>query len=124
MGNYHPSSMKIGTQTKKHILSPKFTKAEVTNRFREGRRRHVGNSSECYQMGNYHPISMKIGTQTKQNMLRSKVIIAVAYDKKQKKLIVKNDIVLKRQPCMSAQLQNSKNFLFAGRSFHTHTTGG
>jgi hypothetical protein len=55
-------------------------------------------------MGNYHPILMKIGTQTKQNMLSSKVIKAEAYGKKQKKLNVKNDIVLKRQRCMSAKL--------------------
>jgi hypothetical protein len=44
----------------------------VTDRFQDGRRRHVGNSSECYKMGNYHPILMKIGTQTKKNMLSSK----------------------------------------------------
>jgi hypothetical protein len=47
---------------------------------------------------------MKIGTQTKQNMLSSKVIKAEAYGKKQQKLNVKNDIVLKRQRCMSAKL--------------------
>jgi hypothetical protein len=45
----------------------------VTDRFQDGRRRHVGNSSECYKMGNYHPILMKIGTQTKKNMLSSKI---------------------------------------------------
>jgi hypothetical protein len=44
----------------------------VTDRFQDGRRRHVGNSSECYKMGNYHPILMKIGTQTKKNMLKFK----------------------------------------------------
>jgi hypothetical protein len=44
----------------------------VTDRFQDGRRRHVGNSSACYKMGNYHPISMKIGTQTKKDMLSSK----------------------------------------------------
>jgi hypothetical protein len=38
---------------------------EVTDRFQDGRRRHVGNSSECYKMGNYHPILMKIGTLRK-----------------------------------------------------------
>jgi hypothetical protein len=38
----------------------------VTDRFQDGRRRHVGNSSACYKMGNYHPIFMKIGTQTKK----------------------------------------------------------
>jgi hypothetical protein len=47
---------------------------------------------------------MKIGTQTKQNMLTVKVIKAEAYGKKQKKLNVNNDIVLKRQRCMSAKL--------------------
>jgi hypothetical protein len=47
---------------------------------------------------------MKIGIQTKQNMLSSKVIKAETYGKKQKKLNVKNDIVLKRQRCMSAKL--------------------
>jgi hypothetical protein len=45
----------------------------VTDRFQDGRRRHVGNSSACYKMGNYHPILMKIGTQTKKNMLSSKI---------------------------------------------------
>jgi hypothetical protein len=29
MGNYHPIFMKIGTQTKKNMLSSKITKAEV-----------------------------------------------------------------------------------------------
>jgi hypothetical protein len=28
---------------------------EVTDRFQDGCRRHVGNSSECYKMGNYQP---------------------------------------------------------------------
>jgi hypothetical protein len=47
----------------------------VTDCFQDGRRRHVGNSSERYKMGNYHPILMQIGTQTKKNMLSSKIII-------------------------------------------------
>jgi hypothetical protein len=42
---YHPILMKIGTQTKKNILSSKVTKTEVTNRFQDDRCRHVGNSS-------------------------------------------------------------------------------
>jgi hypothetical protein len=29
MGNYHPISMKIGTQTEKNMLSAKVTKAEA-----------------------------------------------------------------------------------------------
>jgi hypothetical protein len=41
MGNYHPILMQVGTQTKKNILSSKVTKAEVTDRFQDGRRRHV-----------------------------------------------------------------------------------
>jgi hypothetical protein len=32
MGNNHPISMKIATDTKKNILSSKITKAEVTDR--------------------------------------------------------------------------------------------
>jgi hypothetical protein len=104
MGNYHPILMKFDTQTKKNMLSSKVTKAEMIDRFQDGRRRHVGNSSACYKMGNYHRTLMKIGTQTKQNMLSSKVIKAEAYGKKQQKLNVKNDIVLKRQRCMSAKL--------------------
>jgi hypothetical protein len=48
----------------------------VTDRFQDGRRHHVGNSSECYKMGNYHPILMQIGTQTKKNMLSLKITIS------------------------------------------------
>jgi hypothetical protein len=96
--------MKFHTQTKKNILSSKVTKAEVTDRFQDGRRRHVGNSSACYKLGNYHRTLMKIGTQTKTDMLSSKVIKAETYGKKQQKLNVKNDIVSKRQRCMSAKL--------------------
>jgi hypothetical protein len=47
----------------------------VTNRFQDGRRRHVGNSSKCYKMGNYHPILMKIGTQIRKNMMSLKITI-------------------------------------------------
>jgi hypothetical protein len=47
----------------------------VTDRFQDGRRRHVENSSECYKMGNYHPILMQIGTQTKKNILSLEVTI-------------------------------------------------
>jgi hypothetical protein len=48
----------------------------VTDRFEDGRRRHVGNSNECYKTGNYHPILMQIGTQTEKNMLSLKITIA------------------------------------------------
>jgi hypothetical protein len=54
MSKYHPILMQIGAQTKKSMLSSKVTKAEVTDLFQDGRRRHVGNSSACYKMGNYH----------------------------------------------------------------------
>jgi hypothetical protein len=76
----------------------------MINRFQNGRRGHVENSSACYKMGNYHRTFMKIGTQTNTDMLSSKVTKAEAYGKKQQKLNVKNDIVLKRQRCMSAKL--------------------
>jgi hypothetical protein len=45
----------------------------VTDRFQDGHRRHVGNSSECCKMGNYHPILMKNDLQTKENMLSLKI---------------------------------------------------
>jgi hypothetical protein len=48
---------------------------EVTNRFQDGCRRHVGNSSECYKMDKYHPILMQIDTQTKKNMPSLEVTI-------------------------------------------------
>jgi hypothetical protein len=67
MANYHPILMKFDTQT--------VTKAEMIDRFQDGRHRHVGNSSACYKLGNYHPIFMQIGMQTKKNMLTLKVTI-------------------------------------------------
>jgi hypothetical protein len=90
MGNYHPILMKFDTQTKKNMLSSKVTKAEMIDRFQDGRQ--VGNSSACYKMGNYHRTLMKIGTQTKQNMLSSKVTKAEAYGKKTAKIKCKKTI--------------------------------
>jgi hypothetical protein len=52
MSNYHPIFMKFDTQTKKNMLNFKVTKAEMIDRFQDGRRRHVGNSSACYKIGN------------------------------------------------------------------------
>jgi hypothetical protein len=104
MGNYHLISMKIGTQTKKNMLSSKITKAEVYGHFQDGRPGYLGNSSACYKMGNYRPISMKFGTQTNTDMLSSKITKRKCAAKKLQKLNVKNDIVLKRQRCMSAKL--------------------
>jgi hypothetical protein len=69
MGNYHPSLMKFDTQTEKNMLSSKVTKAEMIDRFQDGRRRLVENSSACYKMGKYHRTLMKIGAQTKTDML-------------------------------------------------------
>jgi hypothetical protein len=45
MGNYHPILMKIGTQTKKSMLSSEITKAEVKANFQDGRRCYLVNSS-------------------------------------------------------------------------------
>jgi hypothetical protein len=39
----------------------------------DGRRRHFGNSSECYTMGNYHPNLMKFDTKPKKNIRSTKV---------------------------------------------------
>jgi hypothetical protein len=75
MGIYHPILMKIGTQTKKNMLSSKITIPEVYAKFQDGRRRHFGNSSACYKTGNYNPILMQIGTQTKKYMLSLKITI-------------------------------------------------
>jgi hypothetical protein len=75
MGNYHPILMQIGTQTKKNMLSFEVTIPEMTIKFQDGRRRHIGNLSACYKMGNYHPILMQTGTQTKKNMLSLKITI-------------------------------------------------
>jgi hypothetical protein len=86
MGNYNPILMQIGKKTKKNMLSLKVTTPEVSIKFQDGRRRHVGNSSECYKMGNYHRTLMKIGTQTRTDMLSSKVIKAEAYGKKTAKI--------------------------------------
>jgi hypothetical protein len=86
------------------MLSSKVTKAEMIGRFQDGRHRRVENSSECYKMGNYYRTLMKIGTQTKTDMLSSRVIKAEVYGKKAAKINLKNDIVLKRQRCMSAKL--------------------
>jgi hypothetical protein len=78
MGNNHPILIKFDTKTNKRMLSSKVAKAEVTDRFQDGRSSHVGTSSACYKMGNYHRTLMKIGTQTQQNMLSAKVIEAEA----------------------------------------------
>jgi hypothetical protein len=73
MGNYHPILMKIGTRTKKNMLSSKITKAEVYGHFQDGRRCNLGNSIQCYEMGNYRPLSLKLGTQTKKHMPSLKI---------------------------------------------------
>jgi hypothetical protein len=81
MGSYHPNLTKFDTQIKKNIVSSRVTIAEVTDRFQDSRRRHVGNSSSCHKMGNYHRSLMKIGTPTKTDMLSSKVMKVEAYGK-------------------------------------------
>jgi hypothetical protein len=64
----------------RHPTKLKNAKPEVTDCFQDGRRRHFGNSSECYKMGNYHLISMKIVIQTKKDMLSSKITKAEVFD--------------------------------------------
>jgi hypothetical protein len=63
------------------MLSSKSTKAEVTDRFQDGSRRHVGNSSARYKMGNYHPSEFK---SRKSGNLRQN---------EQQKLNTRNDVV-------------------------------
>jgi hypothetical protein len=43
VGKYHPILMQIGTQTEKNMLSLEITVPEVTTKFQDGRRRHIGN---------------------------------------------------------------------------------
>jgi hypothetical protein len=62
MGDCRPIFMKIGTQTKKNVLSEKITKAVVNINVQNGRRCRVGISSACYEIGNYRPILIKFGT--------------------------------------------------------------
>jgi hypothetical protein len=57
----------------KNMLRSKIIKAEVQAKFQDGRRRHIGNSSECYKGGNCHPILMKLSEQTKKRMRSSEV---------------------------------------------------
>jgi hypothetical protein len=75
-------------------------------------------------MGNYHRTLMKIGTHTKTDMLSSKVIKADAYGKKQQKLSVKKRYRFKKATLYEREVIKNKNFLFAGRGFHTRTTCG
>jgi hypothetical protein len=75
-------------------------------------------------MGNCHAIMMKIGTQTKKNMLSSKVIKAEAYGKKPAKIECKKRYRFKKATLYEREVIKNKNSLFAGRSFHTHTTCG
>jgi hypothetical protein len=60
--------------TKKYTLD--FGSRVTYRPIQDGRRRHFGNSSECYKTGNYHPILMKIAKQTKKNLLSSKFVIS------------------------------------------------
>jgi hypothetical protein len=80
----------------------------VTDRFQDGRRRHVGDSSECYQMGNYHSIAMKIATQTMQNMLS--VIKAEAYGKKTAKIKCKKRYRFKKATLYEREVIKKQKF--------------
>jgi hypothetical protein len=71
----------------------------VRAQFQDGRRHHVGNSTECYKMSNYHRTLMKIGTKTQQDMLIAKVIKPEVYSEKTAKIKCK-----KRYSCQMATL--------------------
>jgi hypothetical protein len=104
MGNYHPISMQIGTQTKKHMLSSKIIEAVVYTSFQDGADTMLEIQVNAIKWAIHHPISMKIGTQTKTGMLSSKVTKAEAYGKKTPKIKCKKRFRFKRQRCMSAKL--------------------
>jgi hypothetical protein len=61
-------------------------------------------------MGSYHRTLMKIGTQTKTDMPSSKVIKAEVYGKKQQKLNLKNDIVLKKATLYGRKVIKKQKF--------------
>jgi hypothetical protein len=67
MGNYHPISMKIGTQTKKKFSAQKSQKRKSPTAFKMAGAAML--ELLWYVMGNHHRTLMKIGTQTKQNKL-------------------------------------------------------
>jgi hypothetical protein len=79
----------------------------------------------CYEMGNYHRTLMKIGTQTKQNMLiECKSHKSGSLRQKTAKIKCKKRYRFKKATLYEREVIKSKNVLFAGRSFHTHTTCG
>jgi hypothetical protein len=97
----------------------------VTDRFQNGRRRHVGNSSECYKRGTCHPILMQVGRQTKKNILNSKVTKAEAYGKKQQKLNVKKRYPFKKATLYEREVIKKQKFFIRWQKLpYTHTTCG
>jgi hypothetical protein len=92
--------MKIGTQTKTGMLSSEITKAECTPIFKMAAASMLKIKVHAIKW-----ILMKIGTQTKTTHAEFKSHKSGSLrKKKQQKLNVKNDIVLKGQRCMSAKL--------------------
>jgi hypothetical protein len=113
MGNYHPISMKIGTQTKKNMLSSKIIKAEVYGHFQDGRPGYLGNSIACWKMGNYRPISMKFGTQTKTDMLSSKITKAEVCGKKTAKIKCKKRYRFKKATLYEREVIKKQKFFYS-----------
>jgi hypothetical protein len=68
---------------------------------------------------------MKIGTLAKQNMLiECKSHKSGSLRQKTAKIKCKKRYGFKKATLYEREVIKSKNFLFAGRSFHTHTTCG
>jgi hypothetical protein len=82
----------------------------VTDRFEDGCRRHVGNSSACYKMDNYHRTLMKICAQTKTDMLSSKVMKAEAYGKKTAKITFKKRYRFKKATLYEREVIKKQKF--------------
>jgi hypothetical protein len=67
---------------------------------------------------------MKFGTQTKTDMLSLTITQAEVYGKKTPKIKCEEQYRFKKTTLYEREVEKKqKFFLFADRSFHTHTTG-
>jgi hypothetical protein len=83
----------------------------MIDRFQDGCRRHVENSSVCDKMGIYHRTLMKIVTQTKTDMLSSKVMKAKACGKETAKIECKKRYRFKKTTLYECEVIKKQKFL-------------
>jgi hypothetical protein len=67
---------------------------------------------------------MHLGTQTKKITLSLTITKAEVYGKRTAKIKCEKQYRFKKATLYEREVIRSKKFLFAGRSFHTHTTCG